>query len=830
MTKTRRYFPIKTYHSLKEHLLNIKQEKNELFIFGTNGLSIKVNKKTGFNTLSLRDAQRLIFGDFSTAKFNIHFQSLLRKEILNKDYKHKTYLLNRLSSIVESYYIFAELGKRQINYDFKDSQKNEVMHLINFLLKRTETKEYLDQKSNLTKKMISRRLVDHDHLDKLMFYEIEYMNFGRMSFIYWLREKGFQIEFHVPYEKRLKNVHRYWESVYSTITNGSLDEVAEDSISDKPGIKFGYFYENEKISSKDQIELKIMEFETPYDFSQYIKLKPESLIAIESEKVRTLIENYKSKVYENDVGKFFYHIQFCSFENGEIYGTYEIFTELMTSDFVKTKSVKGKDALSLLIDLQEYMSGIKTVNDLKKRLKPLMELEYVSRSMDKENSEDAGKNRMKRYMLNPFRAFSFLNQTRYEITIHQLFELVVVMENVLKSFLIEENGTKNVNEYFNRCKTFIDHKIQDSEEKEFWSNIFENKYPDDWEFSIREMLDLIYLEVSSLTDDTKKVRNINSIQEIIFEENTHSLHVTNITQMNFPEKLHTKISDFFDYTEFKKCIKAQDFKPDKYLYFLWVDFMVSRSIEQLGIYRLYQIISQFDGSITLSWIKNLEKSGLRNIHLDILSDLYCDGKIETYKAPIEEWKPGISNNVEKKAFAEEVIKGKIPDLYWLDHDFCSKKFFLTTFIEQQPIYENDFHHQLLFSRIGKLMSYSRASRMEFKKNIYPLFPHWTETKKDNLIDTEYKTELRQYKTFENISYPKAMNRLQILRSVYRENRRTKARNRYNKYQPFNDKELIKQFKDNIKTFHVVAEPGNHCKMCPHLNSCIEGMYAVDNLD
>ena len=474
------------------------------------------------------------------------------------------------------------------------------------------------------------------------------------------------------------------------------------------------------------------------------------------------------------------------------------------------------------------MSGTETIYEIKDRLLLLTEFEQLSRSFDRENAEDVGRNRMKRYMLNPFRAFAFLNQDRYEVTIHQLIELVEKLEQTLKYFLIEENETINVNEYFSRWKSYLEQHIN-GEGISFWIEVINTRYPEDWNFAIEELLQLIYLEVSSVSDEKQTIRSMDSVLEIILEESTPSLHITNITQMNFPEKYRTSISEFFDYTEIKECIQENIEERAEYLYFLYVDFTVAHSFEQLSIYQLYQILSQFTGDITLSLIKNLDKHSFRNIHFDILADLYCNGEIIAYEAPSNEWQPEKENSTLSKPFSVEKIAGKIPDLYWLDHDFCSKKFFLTTFIEQQPVYHHEFHQRFIFSKIGKLFSYSKDEREQFRKYIYPLFPNWTYTLKENLIDLEYKTELRHYKTFENISYPKEMKSLQILRTVYRENRRTKARNQYRR-DKFNDKELIKQFEKNIDTKHVVAEPGNHCKMCPHLDSCVEGMYAIDNLN
>lgn len=778
----------------------------------------------------MSDLHLWLFAHYNTAESSIYLQSVSRKEVSNGDYQHKNYLLNRLSDIVESLYLFAELGQTHLHHKFGDSRKDEVLKVINHLLKDPLIQSYFKKRDRLQRHDISLMLMNHPDLDTIIFHEIEYMNFGRMSFIHWLKEKGFRIEFHVPYNPNLPEVHKYWNSVYSVISNIGLDEVSNNHETiELAGSKFAHFYESK--SSRDlcdDIRLKIMEFQTPHDFAKYQQTNPDAFLAVEPETVRRVVDQHKSLAFESPVGKFIYHLQFCTLENDELNLNYETYVELLTSGIIDSGAASGSGALGLLLDLDDYFSGVESMGEIKDRIEALAELELITRTIDKVNSEDAGRNRFKRYMLNPFRSFSYLNQDRYQVTIHQLMDLTDKLEKTLRYLLLEENAVIDVNDYFAKWKKFIEYESVESNDQRLWLDIFSETYPEHWEFSMQELLQLIYLEAAARVKENEKIKSVASVQEIILGENHRHLHLTNLTQMNFPERHHAKLSEFFTYTDVKECVQSHPVQQSKYLYYLLVDYTVSHSFHDLGVYRIYQILSQFHGDITFSWIKNLEEDSFRNVFLDILADLYTDGKIINYTAKQDEVELDVVTEKQIESTVKENLEGKIPNLYWLDHDFCSKKFFLTAIIEQQPIYESDFHHRLLFSKIGKLFSYSKKERDKLRKYIYPLFPQWTYTLKENLIDTEYKTELRQYKTFENISYPKELRSLQILRSVYRENRRRKARNQYRREKTFNNRELLKQFAENVKTHHVVAEPGNHCKMCPHLTSCLEGMYAIDN--
>lgn len=809
--------------------------EEEIHIFGTGSMAHRIKDIYHFQINSIDDINQRTFPLFHSAKTEIYLQSKLREEIMTGNYKHQQYLLNRLTSIVRTFYICAEFKVDQISVDFHDSRKNEVIQLINYLLTEDLVKEYHFKQDKLSKEEISFILCEHTQLQIIYLYEIEYLNFFRMTFIHWLKNKGFTIEFRVPYNKQYPHTFSYWQKVYQVASRQNLNNC--DSLvheHNMKGNRFALFNENtpEREMIRDRQDIQIMEFSSPADFYHYQKRSRDNIIAVRPNEINRIINHNMSHLYENSTGKFLYYLQFCKKENDMIFATYDVIVELITSAWVKTNQVFGLDALSYLIDLRNYMYGVKTISDVRDRLERLQELEFVSKTFDRENAKDFGKNYMKRYMLNPFRTFSFLHQERYDVTIHQLIELVDQLEKICKSILLEEYETLQVNDYFERWEKFLE-EVDESEQKTIWKKIFQEKLPEQWEFAIQELFTLIFLLASSQVNGKTEVYDISRLQEYIIQNNTDKrLHITNLTQLNFPERHKTPLSDFFSHSELKELARITNgFIQPILLHALWVDYMVFQNFEDLGIYQIYNTLAHYPGPVTFSWIHHIHEDDMRSVYLDILSDLYTD--------IIMEYKPTDSIGVSIKKIEGnspitinvdvDRLKGKIPDLYWLNHDFCSKKFFLTTILEMQPIYESEFHQQFVFSKIGKILGYSNEEREEFRKLIYPLFPQWTYSKKENLIDVEYKIKLRNYKEFENISYPKALKGIHILRSMYRENRRTKARNYYRKKSSNHEKDLLKQFRENITRYKVKAEPGNHCKMCPHLNSCREGVYAIDNI-
>lgn len=831
-------FGLKTYRTLTALLENLSDKQDQLNVFSTDNVARLVKEKYSLTACGLDDFGTKLFSGYRTGITQIYLQSQIRNQIHQDKYKQKAYLLNRIPTIINTVYALADLGVSNLSFSNESDRKTEIIQLMSALMKDPVIQTYHSQKEMLTKQQISTILCGHDGLNKISFYEIEYLNYGRMNLIHWLCSKGFEIEFYIPYNKELPSLYEFWQMTYEVATQQDIAELIEhEGIQNNNGARFAQFNEGENTVVNDRKDVEIIEFQSPRDFAFYFQSTTDKIAAINPDDVNRIVDNTISKLYENDYGKFVYYLQFCKVTDETIRVNYDNLLELVTSAWISTRIVKGKDALALLKDLESYMNGVETIADVKERLVQLSQLDMISKTFDNENAAEAGRNRMKRYMLNPFRTFAFLQQGRYKVTINQLIELIEQTEKICLRLLLHESKVEFVTNYFNNWETVLEQYKDkwDSEAYDFWKSVFVQKYPDDWEFAIQELLSLIYLTAAN-RDENQPI-NIHSMPTLPFNimarNSNQAIHITNLTLMNFPENHHTMITAFFSYSEMKEIVTqsvADNQLVKSLLHALLVDFSVSENFNKLGNYQIYNILSNYKGPVKFSWIKHLQENDFRNVYLDILADLYQDGVVNTYriKEKLEVNSP--ENKQDRFSYPNSIdkLKGKVPNLFWLDHDFCSKKFFLTALIDQQPVYESEFHQQFVFSKIGRLFSMSQAERNEFQTLIYPLFPQWTFSKKENLIDTEYLVKLGVYKDYENISYPKEINRLHILRSVYRLNRRTKARNQYRKYTAFNEAEVLKQFKDNVGQYEVKAEPGNHCKMCPHIQSCSEGVYAIDN--
>lgn len=142
------------------------------------------------------------------------------------------------------------------------------------------------------------------------------------------------------------------------------------------------------------------------------------------------------------------------------------------------------------------------------------------------------------------------------------------------------------------------------------------------------------------------------------------------------------------------------------------------------------------------------------------------------------------------------------------------------------MYLSNFHEKLAFSSLISVLKNSvDDSYKNISKYIFPLFPQWTDVVKSNILTCEYgRKNIRDYKYFDGINYPKSIDSIFLLKSKYLVGENWKVRNRYNKGN-FKAEEYYKEFIDEYLEDDIYNS-GTHCSMCPHVYLCKKGEFLV----
>ncbi|MGL4450137.1 MAG: hypothetical protein ACRCTZ_02960 [Sarcina sp.] len=234
----------------------------------------------------------------------------------------------------------------------------------------------------------------------------------------------------------------------------------------------------------------------------------------------------------------------------------------------------------------------------------------------------------------------------------------------------------------------------------------------------------------------------------------------------------------------------------------------------------------------MSWIKGLRENDTKSIILKQIETIYGNKIEESQGLDFDDIVSEESikmQNIKSYDIAElEKDYDKYADVAYRNLDFCNRKFLYGSVLNDYPIYHTDFHNKLVFSGLVSILKNSiEDSYSNITKFIFPLFPQWKDVVKSNILSCEYaRKNIRDYKYFDGVNYPKNIDSLYLLKSKYIVGENSKIRNRYNK-ENFKAREYYKTFITEY-LYDEEINSGKHCMMCPYIYICKKGEFIIDN--
>lgn len=825
------------YQNTRKYYENLQVQRDELHLTQSASFAEYFREQGIANVIGNKSFIKRLFPKWHGSYTDLYLASKIRvfiRQNVSSAEEAKVYEQS-MQEIVESFRFVTELHMTKLPV-FDDTKRS-----FKFFAQLTEelrqdpfVKECLFELTSISKPIIAARLKIQP-LNKVYVHHFDYIDAPRMMLFHLLQQLGIQVIFCIPFHQEKTELFASWKTIYEKVSHSNYDSWERVEGSEVcNGSKFAGYLDRAAKQEEDLTDVRIMNFPYPTTFKDYLDKHPISdesaVLAVHDEDLNMYTSRFQSDhFYVTSYGKFLLSLGTCRKTKNGIYLDYTAFVNMMTSGWIRSGTVLGEQALSLLIDLREYMEGVETFQGILERLHSLVELQEVSDVFDEAAKLQTDRNRLKKYVSNPFRAFSYVHRDRYSITVKQLIDCTKDLARKVNRLLLGEQETRNIATYLNDLQKIYDSVKENWEPKakEKIETLLSTDIVMQMELGKEEMFQFLALSLGVQEEPEDHLQKIRNFDQLIgLSLNKEEMHVTGLSLNTFPWK-SPEVPKFLNHTWLKKCIQhtftARN--QEKRLHALVVDFYSRESARTTALYALYHVLAYTKGRVTFSYIENLQEKDAPSIYLSVLQELY--GK-ET-----EQFEEETDITFEELDYAEEKPDvsplQNVPDLIWLDKDFCYRKFFLNAVIEQHPIYERSFHQQQVFATISKLLSEQGEGMQEVEETIFPLFPHWTPALKKNLVETNRVTGLREYKSYENVYYPKAMRNVQKLWSKYEVTRRSKVKNQY-KNDTFQVKEHLKELRGEINEKYIPVEGGHHCRMCPYLHVCTEGEYPIDDRD
>lgn len=871
-------FKVETYQDPVSYYNKLNFKKDELHISAVAALSNYLKKMAaakgeGTNIYTYRTLQGLLYPKWNQPLTQVMLASLARHYLREFSLEFGVAARSMEKSVDEIVYSFryaVETGvKHLIPTESGFSARALFQQLFQRLINDREVRILLDERENIDARHLYRAL-RVPTVSVICVYQMYRVTAPIMLFFHRCRNWGIPVVFRIPYYQQYPNLSRGWNDLYEVITQQSfLAWTLPEETSISQGTRFISFFEGKDVDSgePDDLKMKLLSYPSPVQFRQYLSgtgNRPEQrniqyaapsadslnmsmrdIIRRTTADLESNSENEDSIFFHYPFGKFLFFLYECKKQGSDIRLEYDVFVECLISGWIETRGVNGIQAAPLLRDLEPYMEGAKTIAEIKERLDRLEELADAGKTFDSLAREQVQRDRTKGYLTNPFRAFSYLLGRRYSITIKQLQGLSLELERVLLTLLPDSDKAISI-------KTHLGLLL------ELWQSLKESSsVPDgaakkleraltfpiagDWKASSPEirgclaiLLSLRQDEAEYACDEEPQIHSLEQLDGLILD--TERLHITDLSINSLVDYFHRNRSmpGYLSHSWLKESIR-QSYSPGFYnllCHCLLVDYTYQQYKESFFKFSLFNTLSFFNGtSLTVSWINKLREYDDASVFFKVLYSLYGGESSKPSEHSGEALfdfvrYTEIDINYPEDAARKKPLQANFPALAWLDLDFCPRKFFFSNVLRPHPMYESDFHQRLVFAVIGSLLVRQANGWQGVKRYLFPMFPHWPEALKENLIRTHQAGDAREYLQFQNISYPKAMDGIQKLRSRYTAGVGFKIKDAYSRG-VMKEHEWIKEFNNSVSTDYIKPFPGRHCGMCPHQLLCKEGEYAID---
>lgn len=694
-------------------------------------------------------------------------------------------------------------------------------------------------------------------IKRIYFYNLNTIDINRYLLINNLKSAGYEIIFRIPYFQNLNVVNKCWDMIYSdnTIFNIYKNNIFSNSI--KENINYLKFLEGYRLSVNDEEEIVIKDYREVNDFLNDVK--DNVTVTFFKDSLKSCMKrnklNLKDHCFQTAVGRFIYYLYKCEVDNDTVKLDFNIYKELITSGWIGYKEWNGNRLSAFLVDNEEYFSGVKTIDEIIDRILKIKDADEVQVIFEEQSKNRIKKDKTKAFLSNPLKAFGYLNLEKYNITANYMYEVSLK----LKRFILKEfNGSDNildVSEHLENMKLLFRNSLYlvelynkgTNQEKNILRRIYHVLSSSSLfgeKLHKQEMAELFFNYLYLRNNDEEQHENnysIDQLEGIVLRDKLFvnkakkKICLSDLSYMAYEKHIekYRIIGKILSDEEMQDVVKESLIENNKQTVLQGFCFKEKSklAIESYIKFSIANLLVNFDGKIEFSWIEGLRKNDNKSIILKQIENIYKNNI--NVKQQLE--KDDLLDEKEIKLFEtysydeKRIMKDrkKLPEVAFRDLDFCGQKFLYSSIIQDYPIYYSDFHNRLVFASLVSILKNSIEDwYINICKYIFPIFPQWEDVVKKNILDCEYaRSNIKQYKYYDGINYPKNIDSLYLLKSTYGVNENTKIRNRYNKEQYSGDTYYNEFIDHYLKDDY--SSSGKYCMMCPHCYVCKKGEFIID---
>ena len=620
-------FRVETHDNSYEYFNNIDLNEKALHI--TSNLSLdkllRKSKSSNNNEWKIKSIDHLLQDIYPNLHdlINNNKLKIILRDLLIKNQVEKNIIQEENIKILFSDYIFLiQSGIRHIpNIDSIGNERESIVKVFNEFVENEYVQAIIKELSSSTNLKNKYTNINNEKIEKIYLYNFNNLHLSRMVFFYRLKYLGYEVVFRIP-KFGIKTIDEPWENLYDKKyfnwdeSNYKLYNKVEKST------YIDYIQGNEVEDDNRKIIFK--EFLGSFEFKKELekdKEKNVSYYSLDTKLINQVFDIDKEKEYNMPIVRFMTNMYNCRYKEDDIYLNYNLLIDLLTSGWIEIKEgnriINGTDYLDFIKNIENYFEGVDSINGILNRIEELRNLKLASDTMEEEVKQKIGKNKVKKFLSNPFRCISYVNIENYDITILQFKSLVERLRYILKNTIKREDGfvDYNKNSIFLKSilerNTFINKLREDDNYKITVDKIYSVlNYTHDIELIYKEdVKELISILVNK--DDKEKVEQILPIDTLDgdWQRNVYDqIHITDLSFKAYQKYLDSKktIGKYINHKFIGKILDSDMYyKQEALKKSLEIAKLSVKNTEQFFNFDIANIIVNYKGTIILSYIQNL---------------------------------------------------------------------------------------------------------------------------------------------------------------------------------------------------------------------------------
>lgn len=931
-------FTVSTYIELKRFIKDMSVDSTCLYVMASSSLASYMKYCPQFvshkqNVWTYEQFQNALYPEYYNVKNEWKMKTILRSTIEEKcpsDLQSK--LMIHIEDIYFLFQFYLLSGIWKVNSDFVSDRRQKVIReLYNIWSNHDYIQQIYRKRITHDQKEITERLnkcyqenwakskVDEYRpiptVKKISFINITFFDAPRFYFMKQLQKAGIEINFIIP----RSGYQDPWKKTYGFIPTRNYTAF-QMSHEEKTNRYIEYLKGNGVVSEIEHSNVSIKTYENSLEFKQQLKQAPlfqsqkqyeswaqkngtnaignfkkvREYITFSKEEYNSLFNgvildyNHKNKHYFNHIsGKFLESLYELSWNETEtdINMSYETFRNIMLSGWVEMKKggsiVNAFNCYDIFADLEPYMKGVKSYREIISRIEKVIYLQEFSSVFTETAKDKTNGDQVLEYLQNPLKVLPYTDNTRFSVTIKQLYDLSKKLFSIIEVLIPKNNRivlnthiralgdlwlSISYNKQFMKVYNELRYNRESKEFKEFSekhkleiavAKCFKIMLADSdgEEYTLEEVKQFIQINTKIFRKSNDEELDVNDMGDNLIKSfiqlegiginDTKEIFISDLSEKSIAQYASpSKFGSLDGQIEvFKYDLLASNLSYAKdELKIIFDQINITRETKVSYIkYYIGTVINNDKCKVEFSYIKDIRENDQESSIFKILRVLFAD-KIDNRKYSSTRYEfqnTCIEEKVDRGVSYEHIplalvenelnttIKEKISPVGWLDLDYCPKKFYYSNILSFHPVYTEEFQQRLVFAALGKLLKSQHKNSGETQKYFYYLFPQWNRTLKDNMVDTTFPQSIREDVQFRNVKFPYDMKALQLLRSGRYYNTRTKRMKTYKERENRAELYFSEFVKNELFSYSVKHLSGPFCNMCPHKMICTKGEFPVE---